>query len=152
MTEPATVIRALRQAVQDFDRPGVSIGEPFPAVAARWLAQKLGFNLPTAYLQLLAAHNGAVLADPVYLSFYASLEVLVIYHRDWADPARFWPVSGDGCGNYHCLDVTRSDGIDCPVVFFETTVSSAEPSADSADSVHQFILDQVNAQRSRLVV
>jgi cell wall assembly regulator SMI1 len=152
MTDLTSVIGALRQAVQDFDREGVRLGDAGSEGAVRWLSQKLGFSLPTTYLRLLAAHDGAVLADPVYFGLLDSVKTLLLYRRQWADPPRFWPLSGDGCGNYYCLDVTRSDGADAPVLFFETIESSDEPTAQVAPSIYTFVLDQIAAQRSRLAI
>ena len=146
MSELRAAIAGLRKAVQDLDRPGVSLGKPIDRGAVRWLATKLGFALPSAYIDLLATHDGATIVDPVYFSFMASLDVLVIHRREWADPARFWPLTGDGSGNYHCLDLTRSNGSDSPVVCFDAMTSWEEPESQSAATLAEFLDAEVRAR------
>jgi len=92
-------IEALRHVVQDHGDQDTEIGKPGDAEMAKWIGKILGMTMPPSYLQILAQRNG--LDDRLFDLMY-SMELYAIYRDRWGAPVDFWPVAGDGCGNYIC--------------------------------------------------
>jgi len=61
-----------------------------------------------------------------------------------AIPHYLIPVVNDGGGNHYCLDLTRSDGNDCPIVFWSHELGGYQDPADTSDSFLQWLYDKVH--------
>lgn len=96
--------------------------------------RELRINLPNSVTEAYTRFNDI---EPQLFELYA-LDRAVNETRDLRDsPAIDWPrdwfvISDDGRGGYFALDLSKSDGDDCPVVYVDHELSDIDPKTKKA--------------------
>jgi len=134
---PSLAVEALRHYVQDHGDQHTNLGKPRDQKTAEWTAGLVQVALPPSYLKVLEKHDGLTYE---LFSLMTSLEVYANFRDRWGMPHRYWPVAGDGCGNYYVLamDKIGASG-ESPVGFIETMESATEPAYWAASSYAHFV-------------
>jgi len=126
MTTTGQAVLAIRHAVQDHGDEKYRLGQPASLEGIRWFGNLLGWTWPPSYLEVLAKHDGACIKQAILLSFLESIELLLIYHKEWHRRDGYWPVAHDECGDYFALSLREQDATgECPVVFLEYGTNEA---------------------------
>lgn len=89
--------------------------------------QEIGFALPEDFKYIIRRHNGISLLGTEVLGIDRSFreaslkEVYKFEHFNAAHkmPPEFLPFSPDGRGNHYCLNLAKTEGGICPIVFWQ---------------------------------
>jgi hypothetical protein len=120
MTTSDQAVLAIRHAIQDHGDENYRLGQPAWLDNIRWFGKLLGWTWPPSYLEVLAKHDGAWIHDAIFLSFLESIDLLLLFHKEWHRRDGYWAVAHDECGNYLALSFGSQDPYaECPVVFLE---------------------------------
>lgn len=138
---------AIRHVVQEHGDEHYRLGHSASLDAIRWFGSLLGWSWPRSYLDVLAKHDGVVVQMAIVFSFIESVDRFMLLHDHWHRPDGYWPVAGDGCGNYYALAMAnRNDGGECPVVFFEMIQNREAPVYQVATNYAEFIVEHMAEQ------
>jgi hypothetical protein len=113
-----SAVEALRLAIQNTEVPDAVLGVPADIEAMNWFGSLLGFRWPATYLAVLGKHDGFFLGGASVYSFAQSVNLMMVFREKFRQRS-YWPVGGDGCGNYFVLALNEMNQDECPVYFTE---------------------------------
>ena len=151
MATSEDAILAIRHVVQEHGDAHTRLGRAARIEGMQWFGRLLGWSWPRNYVEVLGKHDGVLVQDAIVFGFLESIDAFLLYHDAWHRPAGYWPVAGDGCGNYFCLALRQSAGAEEePVVFFEMIESRDTPARRVANSYAAFVAKHMRDQCLRL--
>ncbi len=109
---------AIRHAIQDHAGAHFKLGDPANIEDVVWLASLLGWSLPRDYLALIAVHDGVDAGGDIIFNVDQCFATLRVYRQEWHHEDGYWPVAGDGCGNYWVMSVSDSPHHPAGTIFF----------------------------------
>lgn len=128
-------VHAIRYFVMNFGDEHTVIGQSISVDDINWLTGLLDLQMPPSYLRILYKHDGMHTRDSELYTLRESFDVLMTYRQYWFRSTGFWPVSGDGCGNYYVLrNLLKSEDAESPVAFLDHEQSFTEPAYYVASS------------------
>lgn len=143
MSDPAVL--AIRSAVQAASLPDAQTGGPADLDAAAWLGSLLGYRWPNSYMAVLSKHDGASAGGAIFFSIVLSIAEMLIFREKFRSKG-FWPVGGDGCGNYFVLATHELVSNECPVLFLESSADYM-PTGTRYSTYSQFVVAEVVERR-----
>jgi hypothetical protein len=133
----AVALEALRHYVQDHGDEDTVLGDARERGIVEWIAGLVRTTFPPSYLQFLEKHDG--LSYPLF-RLLESFETYALYRDRWGVPRHYWPIAGDGCGNYYVLATALKDSAgEAPVAFIEPSTSAVDPNYWAASSYAHFV-------------
>lgn len=122
------------QNLLKFDEILLNLGKPISDDRLEKFEQKIGHDLTAEFKYIMKKHNGlSVSGCDIYGigeefkngSLDKMYDLISKYYQDFI-PKSFIPFSPDGAGNYYCLDLSRSSGDICPIVFYQSNYEYAD--------------------------
>lgn len=116
------------QNLLQFEDDRLELGQAITDDRLEQFEKKLGYTLTSEFKYLMRKHNGfSVSGCEVYgigdefnnRSLDKMYDLISPSYQDFI-PKSVVPFSPDGAGNYYCLDLSRSNGDTCPIVFYQT--------------------------------
>lgn len=148
MTPVMQAIRFIEHVVQDHGDEHTVLGlygtgGGMDPAAMEWFGRLLAWSWPPSYVETLGKYNGVIVKNAIVHSFIKSIDYFMSMRESW-QPAKYWPVSDDECGNYHVLSLElRDDRGECPVLAIYHDV---EQPIKYADNYAQFIVRLMGEQ------
>jgi hypothetical protein len=112
--------------LQKFDKSLLSLEPPINDGRLEEFERKYGVMLSKEYKTLMKNSNGLSLGGIELLSLgleYNKASLDHVYNLLLKNLSKFSedfiPISPDGAGNYYCLDLSRTVGDNCPIIFYQ---------------------------------
>lgn len=110
-----------------FDNSLIHLGELITDNRLKLLEKRIGYDFPLDFKYILTNHNGlSLIGTEVYglddAFEESSLDRIYRFEHDGVHnkmPKQYFPFSPDGFGNHYCLDLSKLEGMICPVVFWQ---------------------------------
>lgn len=111
----------------------LTLGNPITDDRIERFEKSYGLELPLDFRLLLSRYNGIDLMGTEIYGFYEDLansledtyqfEHFKVVVPQWT---HLLPFSPDGGGNFYCLDLSKSSGDECPIIFWVSNFTYSE--------------------------